>query len=243
MRRGAAAEAGQHLRRALGQLWVFFLFQNITNGRRGWGGVPTRVPPAPAPATPTAADSGTSSAKWWSSFRRELPSAGSPRGGVTCGESEARALQVAPGRTGSLTHPQPHTGVRIRPTPTCLNVNVQQVQPGMGQWAPAAELGPSKAHASPRRARPLACISVSQQFTPDFGNSSPKVQNRAVKTRKVDLLRPNARCAANRVGRRASTLRHIYFITIKDGEWVGGYPCGQASSRTSAEKAHSLHLY
>ena len=80
-------------------------------------------------------------------------------------------------------------------------------------------------------------------FAPDFGNSSPNVQNRALKTRKVDLFRPNARCAANRVGRRASTLRHIYFIIIKDGEWVGGYPCGQASSRTSAEKAHNLHLY
>ena len=212
----------------------------MKNTLSGWGevGFPSRVPPAPAPATPTAANSGTSSAKGWSSFRRELPSAGSrtsPRGGVTSGK-------VGVTRTH---HPQPHTGARIRSTPTCPNVNVQKAQPGMGQWAPAAELGPSKADAS---SPPLSrftprCISVSQQFAPDFGNSSPNVQNRAVKTRKVDLLRPNARCAANRVGRSASTLRHIYLITIKHGERVGGYPCGQASSRTSAEKAHSLHLY
>jgi hypothetical protein len=93
------------------------------------------------------------------------------------------------------------------------------------------------------RPRRVPTPTVSQQFAPDFGNSSPNVQNRAVKTRKVDLFRPNTRCTANRVGRRASTLCHIYFISIKDGERVGGYPCGQASSRTSAEKAHSLHLY
>ena len=89
---GQRQRLGQHLRRALGQARVFIFLQKMKNTLSGWGevGFPSRVPPAPAPATPTAADSGTSSAKWWSSFRRELPSAGSrtsPRGGVTSGES------------------------------------------------------------------------------------------------------------------------------------------------------------
>ena len=117
MRRGAAAEAGAAPAQSIGTsagVCLSFFFK-----KKGWGAarVPTRVPPTPAPATPTAADSGTSSAKWWSSFRRELPSAGSKSrpGPGRLRRRHGTGRPSARGDLSPVTHPQPHT-VRTRST-------------------------------------------------------------------------------------------------------------------------------
>ncbi len=182
MRRGAAAEVGAAPAQQVGQARVFFSKNEKHTKWVGWGSHRAYLqrqlqrPPPPLIQAHRLRRGGRVSG---GSCRQRAPG----RHHV----EESRLGKVGVTRTH---HPQPHTGARIRSAPTCPNVNMQKVQPGMGQWAPAAELGPSKADAS---SPPLSrftprCISVSQQFAPDFRNSSPNVQNCAGKSRKVDLF-------------------------------------------------------